>query len=41
MMQKTNVVHYQKMYILKNLVVFDLGHLTENETVIHISINDT
>jgi hypothetical protein len=27
MMQKLNFVHYQKMYILKNIVVFDLGRL--------------
>jgi hypothetical protein len=27
MMQKLNFVHYQKMCILKNIVVFDLGRL--------------
>jgi hypothetical protein len=27
MMQKLNFVHYQKMYILNNIIVFKLGHL--------------
>jgi hypothetical protein len=27
MMQKLSFVHYQKMCILKNIVVFDFGHL--------------
>jgi hypothetical protein len=27
MMQNTSFVHYQKFYILKNIVVFEFGHL--------------